>query len=553
MDDAIGVVTGVSGAEMTVALNGDDGSDATSRVHIGALVKAATRSGVAIGLVSAIRTEGEELRAVLQVDLLGEVVSRGMGVPRFTRGVSVYPHLKAPVWVAESIDAELVYGRPEGFHARIGTIYQDESRPAFIMTDDLLAKHFAIIGATGSGKSCAVALLLRAVLDVHHFAHVILLDPHDEYAPALGDAAEVLNVDNLELPCWMLNFEELEAVLVRGGTPEEQQAQASILKDAVVQARRNHAGQPATNGWITVDTPVPFRPTDLMQIISETMGKLNKADTAAPFLRLRTRLESLQADRRYRFMFSGVIKDNLSALIGQFLRIPVAGKPVSIIDLSGLPSEITDVVVSLLFRMIFDFAVWSERGKMPPVLVVCEEAHRYVPADQNLGFGASTRAISRISKEGRKYGISLGLVTQRPSELSPTVLTQCSTIFALRMSNELDRKFVASTLPDNLGGMLASLPGLRRQEAVVIGEGVAIPMRIRFDTLAPEDQPRSNSAHFSRDWQTDSAGDEFLQEGIRRWRRQMRESAQPADPQNGAGSSRDSLLRVRTIVSNRKG
>lgn len=553
MVDAIGVVTGVSGAAMTVALDRDLGNDAMGLVHVGAVVKAATRAGATVGLVSEIRTEGDDLRAVLEVDLLGELASRGMGVPRFTRGVSVYPQLRAPVWVADSIDAELVYGRPEAFHARIGTIYQDESRPAFVVTDDLLAKHFAIVGTTGSGKSCSVALLLRAVLEVHSCAHVILLDPHDEYSAALGDAAEVLNVDNLELPCWLLNFEELEAVLVRGGTPEEQQAQASILKDAVVQARRNHAGQPAANGWITVDTPVPFRPSELLQVINDTMGRLTKADTAAPFLRLRSRLESLQADRRYRFMFSGATHDNLSTLLGRVLRIPVAGKPVTIIDLSGLPSEITDVVVSLLFRMIFDFAVWAERDKMPPVLVVCEEAHRYVPADPNLGFGASTRAISRISKEGRKYGISLGLVTQRPSELSPTVLTQCSTIFALRMSNELDRKFVASTLPDGLGGMLASLPSLRRQEAVVIGEGVSVPMRIRFDTLAPEDQPRSNSAHFSRDWQSDSAGDEFLHDGVRRWRRQMRDSAQPADPQTGAGSARESLLRVRTIVGSVKG
>ena len=552
MADAIGMVTGVSGAEMTVALD-LDGSDAVSRVQIGALVKASTRAGAAVGLVRAIRTEGKEMQAVLEVDLLGEVASRGMGVPRFTRGVSVYPQVRTPVWVGDSSDAELVYGRPEAFHARIGTIYEDESRPAFLMTDDLLAKHFAIIGTTGSGKSCAVALLLRAVLEVHRCAHVILLDPHDEYSKALGDAAEVLNVDNLELPCWLLNFEELEAVLVRGGTPEEQQAQSSILKDAVAQARRNHAGPAATNGWITVDTPVPFRPSDLMQIISETMGKLNKADTAAPYLRLRSRLESLQADRRYRFMFSGATHDNLFALLGRFLRIPVAGKPVTIIDLSGLPSEITDVVVSLLFRMIFDFAVWADRERMPPVLVVCEEAHRYVPADRNLGFSASTRAISRISKEGRKYGISLGLVTQRPSELSPTVLTQCSTIFALRMSNELDRKFVANTLPDSLGGMIASLPSLRRQEAVVIGEGVSVPMRIRFDTLAPDKQPRSTSAHFSRDWQIDTAGDEFLQDGIRRWRRQMRDSVPSADSPNGAGSSRDSILRVRTIVSNSKG
>ncbi|HEX5281935.1 MAG TPA: DUF87 domain-containing protein [Micropepsaceae bacterium] len=551
MADAIGLVTGVSGAEMTVALDQNRGSDGTGRVRIGALVKAATQAGTAIGIVSAIQSDADGSRAVLEVDLLGEISK----VLRFSRGVSVYPQLGASVFAADSSDADLVYGRPEAFHARIGTIYQDESHPAFLITDDLLAKHFAIVGSTGSGKSCAVTLLLRALLDVHRCGHIILLDPHDEYSTAFGNSAEVLNVDNLELPCWLLNFEELVAVLVRGGSPEEQQAQTNILKDAVLQARRSHGGQPAANAWMTVDTPVPFRPSDLIQIISETMGKLNKADTAAPFLRLRARIESLQADRRYSFMFSGGSHDNLAALIGRLLRIPVAGKPLTIIDLSGLPSEITDVVVSLLFRMIFDFAVWAERNKMPPVLVVCEEAHRYVPADRNLGFSASTRAISRISKEGRKYGISLGLVTQRPSELSATVLTQCSTLFALRMSNELDQKFISNALPDSLRGMLASLPSLRRQEAVVVGEGVAVPMRIRFDSLAAENRPRSNSAHFSHDWQIDSAGADFIQEGIRRWRRQTRDFSQSAEPQNGAGTSpsRDSILRLRTMVSNGQG
>ena len=145
------------------------------------------------------------------------------------------------------------------------------------------------------------------------------------------------------------------------------------------------------------------------------------------------------------------------------------------------------------------------------------------------------------------------MIPQRPSELSPTVLTQCSTLFALRISNELDQKFIANALPDSSRSMLASLPSLRRREAVVVGEGVSIPMRIRFDRLLPENQPRSSSAHFSRDWQTDSAGAEFIQEGIRRWRRQMRDTAQSADPQHDAArSSRDSILRVRTIVPNVK-
>ena len=553
MTDVIGFVTSVSGADMTVALVRDAASFNREQVRIGVLVKVSTSTGSAIGLVSAVRADADGQRPAISVDLLGELIYGAGDAVRFARGVSVYPQLGTPVTLATRGDSDLVYGTPEAFHARIGTVYQDDLRPAYLLTDDLLAKHFAIVGTTGSGKSCAVTLLLRALLVANPCAHIVLLDPHDEYAAAFGDSAEVFNADNLELPCWLLNFEELVAVLVRGGTPEEQQAQAAILKDAVTQARRAFAGDTLSNSWITVDTPVPFRVSDIVHIIDDTMGKLNKPDGSAPFMRLRARLESLHADRRFRFMFAGAARDNLLNVVGRLLRIPVAGKPLSIIDLSGLPSEIVDVVVSLLFRMIFDFAVWADREKMPPTLLICEEAHRYVPADRNLGFAASTRAIARISKEGRKYGISLGLVTQRPSELSPSVLTQCGTLFALRMSNDLDQQFVAKALPDSSRGLLAALPSLRRQEGIVVGEGVTVPMRIRFDNLPAQHQPHSGSAQFSRAWQTDDANVEFLHEGINRWRHQARDNAAPlAAAHDHSRMARDSIFRVRSIVGNLK-
>jgi len=531
MSDVIGHVTEVTGSEMTVALHHAGESAQAKEVSIGDLLKAPTATGATIGVVSALRADADGQRHTVIVDLLGEFVTDDDGRRRFGRGVSVHPLLGNPVAVATSEDSDLIYCQPDKFHARIGTIYQDDSRPAFLITDDLLAKHFAIVGTTGSGKSCAVTLLLRVILRAHPYAHIVLLDPHDEYTAAFGDLAEVFNVDNLQLPCWLLNFEELVAVLVRGGTPEEQQAQAAILKDAVTQGRRKFAGDSAENAWITVDSPVPFRVGDIIQIIDVAMGKLSKADSTAPYLRLKSRLESLYSDRRFGFMFAGAARDNLTNVVSRLLRIPVSGKPLTIIDLSGLPSEIVDVVVSLLFRMTFDFALWAEKSKLPPLLLICEEAHRYVPSDSSLGFSATTRAIARISKEGRKYGISLGLVTQRPSELSPTVLTQCGTLFALRMSNELDRAFVSNSLPDSSQGMLASLPSLRRQEALVVGEGVTIPMRIRFDNLAPNEQPRSGSAQFSRAWQAESTSADMIQESIRRWRRQVRDRSgnEPAD------------------------
>jgi DNA helicase HerA-like ATPase len=220
---------------------------------------------------------------------------------------------------------------------------------------------------------------------------------------------------------------------------------------------------------------------------------------------------------------SGVtIRDSMAQIVSRLLRIPVDGKPVTILDLSAIPSEIIDVVVSLLCRLVFDFAVWSKREEAIPVLLVCDEAHRYVPSDDTGGFEPTRRAISRIAKEGRKYGVSLCLVSQRPSEISETVLSQCSTVFALRMASEKDIKFVRGALPEAASALINTLPALRYQEAVVIGEGVTHPMRIRFNDLDPRFRPLSSSANFPQAWETDLDGNAFVADVVDRWRRQQR-------------------------------
>jgi Helicase HerA, central domain len=216
-------------------------------------------------------------------------------------------------------------------------------------------------------------------------------------------------------------------------------------------------GEGHTATTLSVETPTPFKVSDLLRFISEAMGRLDKPDTSMPYLRLRNRLEALRDDRRFSFMFSDwlVGHDALSQIVGRLLRIPVSGKPLTVMDLSGVPSEIADVVVSLSCRLLFDFVVWSDRGRMPPVLLVCEEAHRYVPADERVGFAATARAITRIAREGRKYGVALALISQRPSELSTQALSQCGTIFALRLANELDYGFMGTVMPDAVRGSVA--------------------------------------------------------------------------------------------------
>jgi uncharacterized protein len=249
------------------------------------------------------------------------------------------------------------------------------------------------------------------------------------------------------------------------------------------------------------------------------MGTLNKPEGAAAYRHLLSRLASVREDRRYGFMFQSLyLRDNLDAILGRLLRLPVAGKPVTLLDISGVPSEVVNVVVSLLCRLIFEFALWSEREHSPPLLLVCEEAHRYVPGDGLPVFEPTRRAIDRIAKEGRKYGVSLCLVSQRPLELSTSSLSQCGTVVALRMSNERDQQFVRNALPDGFDWLIGALPALGTGEAVVVGEGVTVPMQIQFRQLDPAEQPASQTPAFSRSWSNDDVDTAFLRRTIGRWR-----------------------------------
>ncbi len=515
-----GRVIDVAGSQITAAFetcrNG-------SVVRVGSLIKIARGSRTVIANVSEVKTTGtSEDGHVLVCGLLGELISlNGSGGYRFSRGVSDHPIPGESVEVASDADLSAVYGAPSQSHVQVGTLHNEPGRPAFVLTNELLSKHFAILGSTGSGKSCALTVLLSAVLEAHPNAHVVLFDPHNEYGEAFGQLADVVSVDNLQLPLWVLNYEEALRVLVRSGSETEQSSQALILADAITYARRKYGGTSVDENSISVDTPVPYHVHDVVRYLNEQMGRLGKPDSSIPYMRLRTRIESLRGDRRFDFLFSSE-EDILADIVGRLLRIPVNDKPLTIIDLSGVPSEIADVIVSTISRIIFDFSVWCEHGQMPPVLLACEEAHRYVPDDESRGFAQTVRTITQIAKEGRKYGISLALITQRPSELSMHALSQCGTVFALRLGSDVDQHFIARTLPDVAQELLTALPSLPTQEAIVSGEGVKIPMRIRLSDLPEHRRPRSDDAEFSKAWQTDDADRAFVGRGIQRWRSQVR-------------------------------
>lgn len=509
-----------------------DGMNSSPAIGIGTIVKIRTFNSHVLAIVNKLEVVDATLhkgrQKLLQLDLLGELVNDSQGILCFHQGVSDYPPLDASVWLATPTDIDSIYAN-EAPSVKIGTVHQSEKVDACLITDEFLAKHFAILGSTGSGKSCSTALILHAVLDSHPAAHVIMFDPHAEYSAAFSDRAEIFDNRNLKLPHWLLNLEEL-AEFLTADSGETRQQEINILKKAVRACREQFNQQSKGNPLlgnavkdITVDSPVPYSLSDLIRQLNNDMGALSSSSKIGPYLQILGRLESLMHDARYHFMFNrDRTDDTLQDILQAILRMPVSGKPISILDLSGLPSEVVDVVISVLSRLIFDFALWTHHTARTPILLVCEEAHRYLPGDETTGFAPTRRALGRIAKEGRKYGVSLGLITQRPSELSATTLSQCGTLISLRMSNERDQQFISRALPNSANNLLDVLPSLRPQEAIIAGQGVTVPMRVRFSFLESERRPRSTSACFSDQWNEESYSESDINHTINRWRNQQK-------------------------------
>ncbi len=530
----IGRVISVRGAQCTVALESPQGETAATalreRPQMGALLAIDTLGSTALAVVSALTVPkpapGDEARELWIADLglVGEVRYReGDAAPVFARGVSSYPGLGDRVRVATRAELQLAFAGRAGGSVRVGSVLQDSTIPAVVDVDDMLGKHFAVLGTTGTGKSCTTALLLRAVLRENPEAHILLLDPHNEYAAAFRDCAEVINQSNMQLPYWLLTFEELIEVLI--GSRNDRRQEVELLQELIPLAKYKYGRGASNQGLrrssldmkVTVDTPVPYRISELIALIDERMGRLDNKRDLTPFRNLRSRLDVVTQDPRYAFMFGSLtVYDGMARILGRLFRVPTNGRPITIVELTGLPAEVTSVVVSVLCRLAFDFALWSE-GQVP-VTLVCEEAHRYVPADGVEAFEPCRRAIARIAKEGRKYGASLCVVTQRPAEIDPTILSQCNTVFALRLSNDRDQEIVKSAISDTGAGLLEFLPALGPREAIAFGDGVSMPVRVRFDDLPSEFLPRSASVRFSDLWQTSVGDENYLDALVERWR-----------------------------------
>lgn len=504
----------------------------------------------------------------MQIQLIGESVGG-----TFERGVSQYPNIGDSVHIVTETNLGRIYGSSSFGKVVIGSLSSAESIPAMIGLDELITRHSAVLGSTGAGKSTTVASLLRSIADKttdgnnYASARVLMLDIHGEYATALSDIATVFSVDPYEgqerlyIPYWALDSKELLDFLTGGVERERETAFTDKLFEMKVASQRAFQFQGVAESSITVDTPLPFSLKQLWydlidfeiatfegkdrdQSTQQDSGNAEKLIASTylphsmgargPFLNqqahgIRRQLNLLRSrllDRRYDFLLhpgpwepnlDGHIKKDLDALLSGWIGGP---RPITVLDLSGVPSIVIERLVGSILKIVYESLFWSreksEGGINRPLLIVLEEAHRYLSSEkENLALETGRK----IAKEGRKYGVGVMVISQRPSEVDETILSQCGTYFALRLSNPSDRQRVQGTLPDGLSGLLDVLPVLRTGEAIVMGEGVKLPMRCRIILPAEEHRPRSSDPKVAQAWAR-SRIDEGYDRVVASWRAQ---------------------------------
>ena len=563
----LGHVIQCDGAHATIATTAaGNKSQEAGQWSVGKFISISLANTRTVGLVHDVHVDGNwhedgENRMLVHVDLIGEVRDGEDGSPpTFDRGIAQYPHIGAIAHRIRQRDLAAIYAIGGRDAVPIGHLSQDESIEAHIAMGRTLNRHFAVVGSTGVGKSSAVSLLLHKAIEVRPNLRVLILDPHNEFASAFPDLAITLDSDTLDLPFWMFRLEELIEVLYHGRDPIPEEVE--LLRDLIPAAKAEHRGaggvslrRSAEAGGITADTPIPYRMADLMRIMDDRVGLLDSKDLRPVYRSLRQRLDSAIRDPRFRFMFGArIIEDNITSAIGRIFRIPTQGKPVTCFHMAGMPSEVVNSVCSVLARIAFDLTLWG-RGNIE-LLVLCEEAHRYMPVDPRMGFAPTRHALARIAKEGRKYGCYLGVVTQRPGELDPTIFSQCSTVFAMRLPNEQDQAIIRSAISDASASALAFLSSMGQREAITFGDGVAATMRMKFEILDRRYIPGSATRDRTEP-EIAEQGDFDLNSIVERMRNGGRDTSAddvwfgpsaPASPGAGGPEQRPSLARLSPYV-----
>jgi len=520
---------------------------------------------------------GADDSRVLEADLFGQGAWSPLDKSlNFSRGVEAYPLPLQAVYLTTNEELEELYISAESAIedgatsplVSIGNYIGGTGAECRADVDKLFGHHCAVLGSTGSGKSGTVAAILHAVL-AHRTAQgeairprIVLIDPHAEYGKAFGERAEVFRAYGeaaaigddgikLKLPYWLMSSDEFRSLVI-GKTEHEATSQNNIVYDALNYARMVEAGVVKSvgenpNGQVVPeladgkdekdrlsfdkDKPLPFSLSEFMTHIDKVQGrKKDKVDELPPSDSTRKRIEGilnklrvLKANPQLDFLLADLDDDspNVKDVLAQFVseREGQNQKDIRVIDISGLPNEIAGPLTAVIARLLFQYKIWQtkEEREADPVLFVCEEAHRYVPNHGEAQYKEAQEAIRRIAKEGRKYGLGLMLVSQRPSDVESTVLSQCNSWLVLRLSNASDQEHVARFLPDSLVGLTKILSSLTRREAIFVGESAALPSRIRIRELSKEQLPASADISFVSGWSQGPTDDAALDIVAKRW------------------------------------
>ncbi|HAU8299458.1 TPA: DUF87 domain-containing protein [Vibrio vulnificus] len=490
---------------------------------------------------------------IIEADLFGEGEWRRKDENEFAlefeRGVATYPLPQQTIYLTPKSELRFIYGDAKGAVIELGEHVGSGGAPCYAELNELLGKHTAILGSTGAGKSGTVAAVIHSILErgqiakhEHWHPQIIILDPHNEYGKAFP-AHQRLSTDegSLKLPYWLLDLEESLSLFI-GKTEFAATSQSNIVKNALIAVREQAAEQLGLDkSQLTVDSPVPyvlgdsngldhFGKKDGELYTEGLIGAINQqrpssADKKAheDFSKVIRKIDSLLKDGRLKFMMESWngTEDPLPTIVNQFLTQQTT---VQIVDLSGVPNEVAGVASAAIARIVFQLKIWQTEAERQnsPVLLVCEEAHRYVPNRGEAQYEAAQSAIRRIAKEGRKYGVGLLLVSQRPSEVEATVLSQCNSWIVLRITNDADREHVRSVLPDSMSGLTKMLSGLRRQEAIFVGQAATLPTRVMIRSLSDDQLPRSNDVNFDKGWQQQAMTIEQIGDVVTKWRYQSK-------------------------------
>ena len=472
-------------------------------------------------------------KRIARLTPVGSIVGDG----QFERGVTQYPTTGAEVHAIGSADIARMFDRFQSKGLAVGTLSSHPSLKVYLDPTNLFGRHAAILGQTGSGKSWTVAAIVQKTVAVMPKAHIIILDLHGEYCWKREDGNQHyafsesivrhLDARDLETPYWLMTYAELCDLLIEH-SEREATNQTAFFRDCLLAGRKseNVSASPTLGlSRVTVDTPIYFSLDDLLKKVHdknvERVGN-RQGPMFGKFDRFLMRIESKLNDQRYDFLLKPKKRNtsvSLSSLLRDFVGLGEPKRAVTVIDLSSVPFDVRPTVAAQIGRLAFEFNYWNPKYREFPILLVCEEAHAYIPRASESQFSASRKSMERIAKEGRKYGVGLTVVSQRPHEVSETVLAQCGTFICLRITNPNDQGYVRSLVPESEGDLVSVLAGLGRGEALVLGEAVPLPTRLQFEK--PEPTPNSDDVDFYDKWRN---GPEDLDVDaiVKRWRSQER-------------------------------